>query len=130
MIVLLLAASATGPLQPLVSLTAPTMHDIGLAEACGFIPPGTAARMKTYLGARVRSLGTGTAGARPPNFAAASRALAGAFAAGVAGRGKAACLDLATSADRMRGLYDLRNRLPPEPRRRSGGPRPAPVQTI
>ena len=107
--------AALGPLQALVSITAPTMHDVGLAEACKFIHPATASRMRSYLGARVRGIGGKIAGAGPASFAAASAALDRAFAAGLAGHNRAACIALATSADRMRGLYDLRNRLPPPP---------------
>ncbi len=107
--------AALGPLQALVSIAAPTMHDVGLAGACGFIHPGTVGQMRGYLGARVRRIGGKIAGAGPASFAAASAALNRAFAAGMAGHNRAACIALATSADLMRGLYDLRNRLPPPP---------------
>ena len=105
--------AALGPLQALVSITAPTMHDVGLAEACGFIRPATAGQMRSYLGARVRGIGAKIAGAGPASLAAASAALDRAYAAGIARHSRAGCIALATSADRMRGLYDLRNRLPP-----------------
>ena len=65
--------AALGPLQALVSIAAPTMHDVGLAGACGFIHPGTVGQMRGYLGARVRRIGGKIAGAGPASFAAASR---------------------------------------------------------
>ena len=94
-------------MQFVVNGMSKTIHDVGLAQTCGFIDADTSEQMQVFLSMNLQHVATTMRGVSADNENAGFAALNKAFSAGLWAQNASDCTDLLNSPDRMATLGKL-----------------------